>query len=118
MAAYVHKPSNGLLTPAQRAKHAQELAATIEQANRKLRETLKESADLADTIRAAEAQNSHLREVLAEQNRLARYASRKHAAELALKYQHTQYGGRAGLEAAAAEIAEYNARKRTGKTTA
>ena len=113
---YTHRPNTGApMTPAQRAQHAQKVARGIEAANAELRRTLQESQQLAEAINRAEAQVKYLREVIREQNRLTGYAQRVTAANIALKYANTKYGGRAGLEAAAAEIAEYEARKKAQK---
>jgi hypothetical protein len=117
--AYTHSPNTGApITPAQRAQHAQKVAREIEAANAVLRHALQESQQLAEAINRAEAQVKYLREVVREQNRLTGYSRRVTAANLALKYANTQYGGRAGLEAAAAEMAEYEARKRAQKVSA
>jgi hypothetical protein len=116
---YTHRPNTGaLMTPAQRAQHVQKVAREIEAANAVLRHALQESEQLAEAITRAEAQVKYLREVVREQNRLTDYSRRVTAANLALKYANTQYGGRAGLEAAAAEMAEHDARKRSQKVTA
>jgi hypothetical protein len=115
MAGYRHQPKHEVLTPAAAAARAQEAAEQLRAANKALREALAEHAELAAAANAANLQDSHLREQLHQQARLTRFQNRRTAAELAVKYADTKYGGREGLELAAAEMAEHEARKRAQK---
>lgn len=93
-------PSASPLTPAQIAQRGHQIAQDLHRANAELRAAMEESMQLQAAL-----------------EELDRVQAKVQQAHLARKYANTMFGGPAGLAAAVAEMAEYDARKRAQKVT-